>query len=251
MDKIKLKQYLLKEEAHEFKGWDFSYLNGRWEDEPLPWDYREIVLQYLQKDMRLLDMGTGDGAFLLSLNHPYTLTDVTEGYEPNIKLCQEKLSPIGITVYPVKDDFLTNVSNQTYDLVINRHESYNEAEIRRVLKPQGIFITQQVGAYNNKDLATFFDPNHCDQAPEMTLNKSVKRLIQAGFTITYQNEAFPKLKFFDLGAIAFFAKIIEWEFVNFSVEKTFDKFLILENELKSKGYIESTEHRLIIVAQKH
>ena len=29
-------KYLLEEEAHAFKGWDFSYLKGRWENEKLP-----------------------------------------------------------------------------------------------------------------------------------------------------------------------------------------------------------------------
>ena len=43
-------------------------------------------------------MGTGGGELLLSFNHPYDKTSVTEGYEPNIKLCQEVLSPLGIKV---------------------------------------------------------------------------------------------------------------------------------------------------------
>ena len=63
---------------------------------------------------------------------------------------------------------------------------------------------------------------------------------EEGFEILYKNEYFPKIKFFDLGAIAFFAKIIEWEFINFSVKDSIDKFEILENRLKKDGYIEST-----------
>ena len=49
------------------------------------------------------------------------------------------------------------IDDNEFDIVINRHESYNEKELFRILKPNGLFITQQVGAYNNKDLATFFD----------------------------------------------------------------------------------------------
>ena len=64
------------------------------------------------------------------------------------------------------------------------------------------------------------------------------------------NEAYPKIKFYDLGAIAYFAKIIEWEFINFSVKSNIDKFEILEKELEKNGYIESTEHRFIIIARK-
>ena len=250
-DNYELKKYLLNEENHAFKGWDFSYLKGRWENENLPWDYKKIVLNYLDKNMNLLDMGTGGGEFLLTLNHPHTKTSVTEGYKPNILLCKSTLEPLGINVFPVSDDdLLINIPDNTYDIVINRHESYNEAEVKRVLKENGIFITQQVGAYNNKDLATYFDENHTDQFPKMTLDKSINRLDKEGFEIILKDEFYPEVRFYDLGAVAFFAKIIEWEFLNFSVENTFSKFLILKEELKNKGYVKSTEHRFIIAAKK-
>lgn len=56
-----LKEMLLKEEANVFSGWDFSYLKNRWKDEQIPWDYYEIIQEYLKDDMKLLDMGTGGG----------------------------------------------------------------------------------------------------------------------------------------------------------------------------------------------
>ncbi len=251
MKEKELKEYLLKEERFVFNGWNFSHLKGRWDNEELPWNYKQIVLRYLVDDMNMLDMGTGGGEFLLTLNHPYNKTSITEAYEPNIKICKEVLEPKGIIVYPIlQDDVLVNVPSEQYDIVINRHESYDEKEVKRVLINNGMFITQQVGAYNNKDLATFFDPSHQDQFPKMTLKQSIKRLEDEGFEILYENEYYPKIKFYDLGAVAYFAKIIKWEFLNFYVETSFDKFLILSNELIKNGYIESTEHRFIIVAVK-
>ena len=70
---VNLKNIWLKEENNAFQGWDFSYLDRRWQDETLPWNYEEIILKYLKKTDKLLDMGTGGGEFLLSLNHPYNL----------------------------------------------------------------------------------------------------------------------------------------------------------------------------------
>lgn len=78
MNKDKLKELWKKEEENSFKGWDFSHLKNRWIDEKLPWDYREILDKYLKPDYKLLDMGTGGGEFLLTLNHPYNNTSVTE-----------------------------------------------------------------------------------------------------------------------------------------------------------------------------
>lgn len=251
MTNEELKKYLISEEKHVFKGWDFKYLDGRWENEILPWDYKMIVEENLKSHLKLLDMGTGGGEFLLTLHHPYDNTSVTEGYPPNIELCYKVLSPLGIKVYPIKeDDILADVPSNYFDIIINRHESYQESEVRRVLKQNGIFITQQVGANNNRDLATFFDNNHQSQYPNMTLKIAEKQLIKAGFEIIDGREYYPKVKFFDLGAIAYFAKIITWEFKDFSVEKHFDKFLILKKEIDQKGYIESTEHRCLIVAKK-
>ena len=71
MDKKKLKEEWLKEEkmAH-IQGWDFSHIYGRYsEEENLPWDFRTVINKYLKNDMRLLDMETGGGEFLLSLSH--------------------------------------------------------------------------------------------------------------------------------------------------------------------------------------
>ena len=70
-----------------------------------------------------------------------------------------------------------------------------------------------------------------------TLEKSIKRLQDNNFDIIYSNEYYPILKFFDLGAIAYFAKIIEWEFIDFSVEKYIDNdemWNTAENKLRDE-----------------
>ena len=234
-----------------FEGWDFSYLNNRWDDESLPWDYNKIVKSYLKNEYKLLDIGTGDGKVLLTFNHPYHNTFVTEGYKPNYEICMEKLNPLGIKVFNYAGDKKFDlIDNNSFDIVINRHESYDEEELYRILKPGGIYITQQVGTYNNKDLASFFDEKNIELFPNLTLEKSIKRLEKYNFQIKYSNEYYPILKFYDLGAIAYFAKIIKWEFIDFSVNKYIDKFILLQDLIKEKGFISSKQHRFIIVAQK-
>ena len=72
-------------------GWDFSHIYGRYsEEENLLWDFRTVINKYLKNDMKLLDMETGGGEFLLSLNHPmHHNTSATEGYPPNVELCKK------------------------------------------------------------------------------------------------------------------------------------------------------------------
>lgn len=90
-------------------------------------------------------MGTGSGEFLLTMNHPYNLTSVTEAYTPNIKLCRETLLPLGITVAQTFNDNKLPFDNDVFDIIINRHSSFDLYEVNRVLKSGGYFITQQVG----------------------------------------------------------------------------------------------------------
>lgn len=238
------------EEAHAFKGWDFSYINGRWANEDLPWDYHSIVLSFLKNSDKILDMGTGGGEFVLTLNHPYTLTSVTEAYPPNVKVCKEILEPLGITVKQVyKDDDLP-FENSSFDVIINRHESFNTYEVNRILKKDGFFITQQVGGKNNNDLSRQLIDNFYPQFLNQTLENNVRELEKNGFTILKSGEVFTPIYFYDVGALVYFAKIIEWEFPGFSVDACFENLIKLQKEIEVNGFIKGTEHRFYIVAQK-
>ena len=95
--KTLLTRWMQEEENAHIQGWDFSHIKGKYEEEnDLPWDYGEIVRQYLRPEMRLLDLDTGGGEFLLSLRHPYHNLAATENYPPNIALCERRLLPLGI-----------------------------------------------------------------------------------------------------------------------------------------------------------
>jgi hypothetical protein len=123
--------------------------------------------------------------------------------------------------------------------------------VSRVLKPGGFFITQQVGGSNNRELASFLLPEkQGSQFIAHTLENNIAILINTGFDVIYSAEYFPMLRFFDIGALVYFAKIIEWEFPGFSVEHCFDKLLELQKELEKNGVVISREHRFIITAKR-
>lgn len=105
MNHAQLKAAWKREEAQaHIHGWDFSHIRGRYEEEhDLPWDYEALARSYLLADAMLLDYDTGGGEFLLSLGHPCAQTAATEGYPPNIALCQETLLPLGIDFRPCND----------------------------------------------------------------------------------------------------------------------------------------------------
>lgn len=251
MEYVKLKEYWLSEEQHSFIGWDFSYIDKRTSGEPLPWSYDEIVRHYLKPKSILLDMGTGGGEYLLTLNHPYCNTFATEAYPPNFELCRKRLKPLGIDVRKVFNDNCLPFENQMFDIIINRHEAFDIGEVYRLLKPNGLFITQQVGGLNNKELSRFLVSDFNDIiSSNHTLENNIYLLQNKGFTILKSDEYFPRLKFFDVGALVYLAKIIEWEFPNFSVDGCFKQLCELHLSIEKQGFFESVEHRFIVVAQK-
>lgn len=70
-----------------------------------------------------------------------------------------------------------------------------------------------------------------------------------GFDILECDEVFQPIKFFDIGALVWFAKIIEWEFPNFEVDKYLKSLYKAQAILERDGAIEGKIHRFYIVAR--
>lgn len=221
MRETELREIWKKEEkiAH-IKGWDFSHIDGKYDEEKdLPWDYKSIVNQYLKDNMELLDYDTGGGEFLLSLNHPFEKTSATEGFQPNVELCREKLLPLGINFRECCNPADIPYNSETFDMIINRH-----------------------GAFDARELYRLFS--------HLRLKEQIKVFEEAGFQIVRAEEAYRPIKFYDIGAFVWFARIIEWEFLDFSVDRCFQRLLKMQEILEEKGEIEGTIHRYLIVVRK-
>lgn len=245
------KEWEAEEKIAHIHGWDFSHIHDRYdEEEDLPWDYKTIIDEYLLPDMKLMDYDTGGGEFLLSLGHPYKNTSATEGFAPNVELCRKTLLPLGIDFKECADPSDIPFADNSFDIFINRHGSFDPVEASRLLKDGGFFITQQVGARNDRDLVKMVLPDTPQPFPELELSIQTKKFEEAGFEIIRAEEAFRPIKFFDIGAFVWFARIIEWEFPGFSVETCFDNLLKMQEAIDKDGFIEGTIHRYLIVAKK-
>lgn len=244
--------WLAEEQAAHIHGWDFSHIHGRYQEEDdLPWDYEKIVRQFLRPEDQLLDIDTGGGEFLLSLQHPYHNTSATEAYPPNVALCREKLGTLGINFQEADGKEHLPFPAEAFDLVINRHGDYTPEEIARVLKPGGIFITEQVGAENDRALVQLLlEPAPPLPFPEQYLGIAEKKLKDAGLTVLIKDEAFGPIRFWDVGALVWFARIIQWEFPGFSVEACKDRLFTAQKILERDGVIQGEIHRFLLVVKK-
>jgi len=251
MQNQELFDFLMAEANHPFEGWNFSHITatGRMAEAPLSWSYASKLLMRLRKAQSLLDMGTGGGELLSSLQPLPPLTCATEGYAPNVPIARQRLEPLGVHVYQVGNDGKLPFEDNHFDLVINRHEYYDPAEVMRVLKPGEQFITQQVGAKNEEDLNALMGADTY-QFANWTLAYAVKQLQDAGWRTVEQMEDHPIMRFFDVGAIVYYLKAIPWQIPDFSVEGYFDKLVGIHNHIEQHGYIDFHMDRFLIVAEK-
>ena len=252
MDRNELiKRWKAEEEIAHIHGWDFSHIHGRYtEQEDLPWDYRSVIREYLTPQMKIMDIDTGGGEFLLSLNHPHENTAAMENFPPNAALCKKLLLPLGIDFRPGDGKGTLPFGDGSFDMVLNRHGDFNAEEIYRVLKPGGIFITQQVGAENDRELVELLCGEIPMPFPDQYLKIISGKFAEAGFAILREEEAFRPIRFFDVGALVWFARIIQWEFPDFSVDTHLENLRTAQKILEDRGSVDGTIHRFLLVAQK-
>ena len=240
-----------EEEIAYIHGWDFSHIADRSaEQTDFPWDFAKAIARRLTPEKNLLDVDTGGGEFLLSLKHPYENTAATEGYAPNVELCQKTLLPLGIDFRPGQVPEGLPFADGTFDIIINRHGDLNPGEFWRLLKPGGVFLTQQVGAENDRELVKLLCGDVPMPFPAQYLNLVQEDFRQAGFEILEGQECFRPYDFFDVGAAVWFARVIPWEFPDFSVDTHLEALLNAQRILEEHGSIDGSIHRFLLEAQK-
>jgi SAM-dependent methyltransferase len=252
MQDEQLLQFLLAQAEQPFSGWDFSFIGdtGRLATAPLSWSYTSLLLFRLSQSRALLDMGTGGGEYLAMLQPLPPHTSATEGYAPNIPIARARLEPLGVQVAEVGEDNKLPFADGQFDLVINRHEAFDAAEVYRVLQPGGWFITQQVGGQDCLELNKLLGaPAESDWA-DWNAATVVGQLTAAGFAIERQLEEFPASRFYDVGAIVYYLKAIPWQIEDFSVAKYLPALQEVHAIIERQGFIDVPSHRFLVTAQR-
>lgn len=243
-----------EEDIAHIHGWDFSHIAGRYTEETdLPWDYRaEAAAQLVQlpAGARILDMDTGGGEFLRQLGYPPALTSASEGYPPNVELCRRELLPLGIDFRAGDARGRLPFGDGEFALILNRHGDFNSADVARMLAPGGVFLTQQVGAENDRELVELLLGDQPLPFPEQYLAVAAEKFRQAGLEIVDGRECYRPIRFFDVGALVWFARIIAWEFPGFSVEACLPQLGRAQAQIEQTGCVSGRIHRFFLKARK-
>jgi SAM-dependent methyltransferase len=214
--------------AHPTSGWDFTWLGERMQSAGVPWNYPAIVERFVAGASSVLDMGTGGGEFLSALRFLPRRAVATEGWLPNVRVAAERLRPRGVSV--VHDEGAVDNVDQSeqaprgrlafcdgaFDLVIDRHEAYNPAEVRRVLRSGGHFLTQQAdsGGADARRLLGLDPP----EKPLFDRRIAVAQLEAAGMQVRDGDSAIETIRFADIGAFAWYLRMVPWTVAGFTIE---------------------------------
>jgi len=237
------------EEKASFSGWDFSHLKNRMIEEKPPWNYNSMAKRLVRKSLSILDMGTGGGEIFSSFAPFPAHTVATEGYAPNYIVAKKRLSPLNVKVIKFSNSLTRKMpfKKEEFDLILNRHDAYNSSELFRILKNNGIFLTQQVGE-NLRDLMKEFGVKPVWGRWNAELAKKLLR--DAGFEIEKYRKWKGKAEFKDVGAVVYLLKAVPWIVRNFSVDKYLPVLEKMQNKIESGNKLIFTEGRFLIKARK-
>ncbi len=251
MDRDSLIETWMYEAAQPFEGWDLSYLDGRMDEEQPPWNYMERAVELMQGAASVVDLDTGGGERLLALRPHWPARIVaTENYPPNVRLAHERLSPLGVNVVMASSDELTPLpfASEVFDLVLNRHGSFNALELSRTLAHNGTFLTKQVHGLWAHDLLEVFGAS--PQWPEATPERYVPLLEAAGLTIVNAEDWRGKLHFNDVGALVYYLHAVPWLVPGFDVKLYQENLLGLQKRVEQEGKLAFEAWTYLIEARK-
>lgn len=250
-------------ERERFEGWDFSRLEGRFAETPPPFDYLAQVRRRLSGVSAMLDLGTGGGEILSQLAPFPALTIATEAWGPNVPVAARRLGPLGAWVVFAEgapENWATHATPQcdapalpfrdgAFDLVIDRHESYLAAEVFRVLRPGGWFVTQQCGGTHHVELNDLIGLPRPRYAA-WRLAAAETQLGAVGFVDLAGQEAFGATRIQDVGAIVSYLRALPWQAPGFSARDHLEPLRALHERIAAAGPLSIHGHHFLVEARK-
>lgn len=236
-------------QARTFEGWDFTFLGARAVSDPLPWDYIELARGALKDGMRVLDLGTGGGErFAEILDGKRVEAVATETYPPNRSVARRTLRRLGASVVGASSEHTPfPFCDDTFDLVLSRHEAILPSEVYRVLRPGGAFITQQCDAGDWPEVRRHF-PEATHFGNHFTRYQS--ELEGAGAVIERAERAAQTLAYPSLRELIFIVAASAWMLPDLDVRRDYGRWLELARACTRQDGLHVTEVRYVLVARK-
>ncbi|MGA7669203.1 MAG: methyltransferase domain-containing protein [Nitrolancea sp.] len=239
-----LQSYIAR--APEFSGWSFGDVDATPLEPGPPWDYEAIAQDHARTARRILDLGTGGGEVLEriigGLDRPFV---ATEEWYTNAPVARARLAPLGGEVVRCSSLALP-FCDASFDLVLDRHEELDPAEVVRVLVPGGRVVTQQVVPEHWPELTEFFP--HRQRFPDHFALYAAA-FESAGMRVDRAHHEH-RVAYGSLGDVVFMLLTAPWTIPGFDPIKEIDALLAFEDAHGSDDGIVLTEGYYLIEGQK-
>ena len=243
-------QLIAEGESVPVEGWDFSWFEGRATEERPRWGYSRLLAGRMARAAAALDIQTGGGEVLAQISRPPPVLVATEAWPPNIGVARRNLHPLGAAVVAAADDDGLPFRGESFDLVVSRHPIVAVwAEIARVLRPDGTYLSQQVGAGSNRELTDFMmGAQPVD--PARSARMAVAGAQEAGLAVADLREQALRVEFHDVGAVVHFLRKVPWTVPGFTVDGYADQLARMHRRIRSSGPFVSHAQRFLVEARK-
>lgn len=238
--------------------WGAGFLAGRYLPGQPPWSWEDVVRPRLDRAGSCLDMGTGEGAVLAGLQPLPALTVAQEEWLPTVPAAAATLRPLGVHLV-VARGATENTADQSsspalpfrdeaFDIVLNRHEAFDPAEVRRVLRPGGVFCTQQVGHGETTSIRALLDlpplPGSWDAA------EGTRQIRFAGLEVGDAQDCRQPARFADIAALIAYVRSVPWEVPEFEPDRFRRILARLHERCLDEGAVTAITHRFLVVARR-
>ena len=194
----------------------------------------------------MLDLGTGGGEVLARIVPGIDARVVaTEEWHVNAPIAAKRLRALGGSVIRT-DSTRLPFRAATFDLIIDRHEALDPADVSRVLAPGGTIVTQQCGPDDWPELGRFLRKHVFDDH----FTAYQEGFAAAGLIVDDAHWHEERIAFATLSDLVYMLLVASWSYPDFDPHHDIDALIDLEDALSTPDGIAVTEHRYLIRAHK-
>lgn len=247
-------------EAVPTAGWDFSWFTGRASEQRPAWGYARLLAERMAKAAAGLDIQTGGGEVLASIPVAPPVLAATESWPPNIAIARRTLAKFDATVVEAEDASDLPFAKEWFDLVVSRHPVVTRwDEVRRVLRPDGVYLAQHVGSGSVRELTEFMmgpQPSESHPLPAATTYAGTSPIVAvaaadaAGLDVVDVRQEALRMEFHDIAAVVHFLRKVIWIVPGFTVDAYRDRLAELHSFIGRHGPFVAHSQRFLIEARR-